>query len=95
MVTTNLSQLVGMFNSFGSVYVHDHLDTIELEIQKPVDISMVDDLICDALFVDPLDRKEERRSWTIRLAKRVDPRHSGELLVDEQPTKFKYLVQAA
>ncbi|MBP6312129.1 MAG: hypothetical protein KA408_07670 [Flavobacteriales bacterium] len=95
MVTTNLSQLVGIFNSFGSVYVHDHLDTIELEIQKPVDIGMVDDLICDALFVDPLDRMESKRCWTIRLAKRDDLRSAGELLIDEQPKSFNYLVQAA
>lgn len=92
MVTTDLPQLVAQLDRFASVSVHDHLDTIDVEVQKPIDISMVDDLMCDALFVDPLDRTEHARSFIIRLGKRDRTRRCGDLRAEDRNGKSRYII---
>ena len=92
MVTTDLTQLVEQFNRFGFVDVHDHLDTIDVELQKPIDIARVDDLICDALFVDPLERTEHRRSYTIRLGKREGLRSCADLRTEDLDGRSNYII---
>ena len=81
MITTNLLQFVSELNSLGSVEVHDHADSIDVEVSKPVDVGKVDDLVCDALFVDPVRRKEGVSAWTIQLLKRDNLRSAADLRV--------------
>ncbi|MEO8591240.1 MAG: hypothetical protein ABI432_17815, partial [Flavobacteriales bacterium] len=65
MITTNLLDLVDQLNILGDVSVHDGADSIELHMTKPVDLNGLDDLVCDALFLDPVARKEGLHNWTV------------------------------
>ncbi|MEO8590021.1 MAG: hypothetical protein ABI432_11660 [Flavobacteriales bacterium] len=95
MVTTNLLQLVHELDRLGAVRVNDHLDTIELRVAKPVDLGEVDDLVCDALFVDPLDRREGMNDWTIRLYKLDHLRKASDLDVKPVNGRSIYVLQPA
>jgi hypothetical protein len=93
MITTNMPQLVQHLRMLGDVRVLDRMDSIVLHVEKPVDIQVVDDLVCDALFADPLLREEAEDHWTIKLYKRENLRQSGELLVVPQGGASRYEVQ--
>lgn len=79
MITTNLPQLVQELNAFGPVIVHDHLDTIDLELSGLISMAALDDLLCDALFVDPLSRELKGDRCIVHLAKRSDLRRASDL----------------
>lgn len=81
MITTNLPQFVHQLNILGLVHVHDSADSIDVEVSKPVDVQEVDELVCDALFVDPVRRLEGASGWTIHLLKRDNPRSASDLRV--------------
>ncbi|HMC96732.1 MAG TPA: hypothetical protein VKG92_03710 [Flavobacteriales bacterium] len=92
MITTNLLQLVRELDRLGAVRVSDHSDTIELHVSKPVDLDKLDDLVCDALFVDPLDRREDMNDWTIKLYKREHLRGSSDMDVKPLRGRTIYIV---
>ena len=79
MITTNLPQLVQELNAFGPVTVHDRLDTIELELHASFPMHELDDLICDAIFIDPLARHIKGDRCMVSLAKRSDLRGASDL----------------
>ena len=79
MITTNLPQLVQELNALGPVTVHDHLDTIELELHASFPMHELDDLICDAIFTDPLARQIKGDRCLVHLAKRSDLRSASDL----------------
>lgn len=81
MITTNLPEFVNLLNQLGNVNVHDSEDGIELRVAKPVDVDEVDDLVCDALFADPVSRTEGPHDWTIQLWKRSQLRPSSDMRV--------------
>lgn len=81
MITTNLPEFVNLLNQLSNVNVHDSEDGIELRVAKPVDVEEVDDLVCDALFVDPVSRTEGPHDWTIQLWKRSQLRASSDMRV--------------
>lgn len=79
MVTTNLPQLVTALSMLTTVHVHDTQERIELTISDPEHIQDVDDLMCDALFVDPVSRKQDHDQWIIRMDKRAALRGASDL----------------
>ena len=81
MITTNLPQFVNQLQRLGDVRVIDHLDTIELRFSPSVDIKALDDLVCDAIFVDPLGRKMDVHGCTLEVAKRSKLRSSSDMRV--------------
>jgi len=95
MVTTNLLQLVNQHEHLGAVNVHDHLDTIELRVAKPVDVEAIDDLVCDALFVDPVDREEGLFNWVIQLQKRENLRGASDMNILDGAKRSLYVLRPA
>ncbi len=95
MVTTNLPQLVHELDLLGAVRIQDHMDTIELQVFKPVDLSEVDDLLCDALFVEPLYRTEEEHAWTIALYKCDHLRSASDMDVKSEEGRSVYVLRPA
>jgi hypothetical protein len=95
MITTNLPQLVQEITALGQVRVHDHLDTIELEVLGSIDVEQLDDLVCDALFTDPLEREEGPDGWTIHLGKRNQLRNASDMHVIAGPRRTGYVLHAA
>ena len=79
MITTNLPQLVQELNTFGPVSVHDHLETIDLEIPASVPMDQLDDLICDAIFADPLEREVKGDHCVVHLGKRSNLRGASDM----------------
>jgi hypothetical protein len=79
MITTNLPQLVQELNAFGPVSVHDHLDTIDLEMSSSVPMDELDDLICDAIFADPLQRELKGDRCVVHLGKRANLRGASDM----------------
>ena len=95
MITTNLPELVHLLDQLGNVSVHDSMENIELRIEKPVDVHEVDDLVCDALFLDPIGRTEDQHGWTIRLWKRDDLRGPSDMRVLRRGLTNLYELQHA
>ncbi len=93
MITTNMPQLVQHLRMLGDVRVLDRNDSIVLHVEKPVDIQDIDDLVCDALFADPMLREEAEDHWTIKLYKRQDLRKAGDLQVISSGHTSKYQVR--
>ena len=93
MITTNMPQLVQHLRMLGDVRVLDRNDSIVLHVEKPVNIEHVDDLVCDALFADPLLREEAEDHWTIKLYKRDGLRHAGDMRVIPNGDASRYEVQ--
>ena len=79
MITTNLPQLVQQLNAIAPVRVHDHLDTIDLEMSSSVPMDQLDDLICDAIFADPLERELQGDRCIVRLGKRSNLRNASDM----------------
>lgn len=90
MITTNLPDFVSQLHQFGDVRVMDHLDTIELRFTNTVNTEALDELVCDALFVDPLGREAKGRGWTLELAKRKKLRHSSDMRVVGSGSSARY-----
>lgn len=81
MITTNLPEFVNQLNKLGDVHVHDGIDTIELRFANAVNTEELDELVCDALFVDPLGREQNEKGCTLEVAKRSNLRHSSDMRV--------------
>ena len=81
MITTNMPALMEQLEMIADAHMHDTGEELDLVVRKPVDITLVDDLICDALFVEPLHRVEGERTYVIRLLKLDRQRHSGEMVL--------------
>ena len=95
MITTNLPQFVEQLTMLGDVHVHDSQDTIEIQVAKPVDVDQVDDLVCDALFADPVSRKEDAHVWTVELIKRSQLRGASDMRVVQGRGKMGYELRPA
>lgn len=95
MITTNLPQLVQELNAFGPVNVHDHLETIELELSSTVPMDQLDDLICDAIFVDPLERETKGERCVVHLAKRSNLRSASDMQLIFGINSTGYVLAAA
>lgn len=95
MVTTNLPQLVHLLHAFAAVSIHDHQDTIELHLTGPSDLGAVDDLLCDALFVDPVQRQVNGHHCVIQLHKRDHLRHAGDMDVHTESDRSTYVIRPA
>jgi hypothetical protein len=95
MITTNLPQLVHELTALAQVRVHDHVDTIELEVSGAVDVGQLDDLVCDALFTDPLEREQGPDGWTIHLGKRNQLRGASDMHVVAGPSRTGYVLHGA
>ena len=81
MITTNMPALMEQLDQLAQVHVQDSADSMDLHVQKPVDIEQVDDMVCDALFAEPLQRTETARAFIIRLLKLDHPRHSTDMVL--------------
>jgi hypothetical protein len=79
MITTNLPEFINLLSELSDVSVHDSGDGLELHVAKPVNVEEMDDLICDALFADPIGRTEGAREWVVRLWKRDDLRGASDM----------------
>lgn len=90
MITTNLPELVNQLRQLGDVRVLDHLDTIELHVSSSVNTDALDELVCDALFVDPLGRKANERGCTLELAKRNKLRPASDMRVVGSGSSARY-----
>jgi hypothetical protein len=95
MITTNLLQLVQELNAFGPVSVHDHLETIDLEMPSSVPMDQLDDLICDAIFADPLDRETKGANCVVHLAKRSNLRSASDMHLIRGLQSTGYVLEAA
>ena len=95
MITTNLPGLVQELHALGLISVHDHLETIELELPANVDLSKLDDLICDALFADPLERGLKGDRCVVLLGKRSELRGASDMQAVQGFDKVGYILQAA
>jgi hypothetical protein len=95
MITTNLPSLVDLLNELGNTDVHDTIDTIELRVAKPVNVEELDDLVCDALFADPISRTEGPHEWTINLWKRSDLRVASDMRVVAGGITSRYEMRSA
>lgn len=93
MVTTNLPQLVHQLARLGAVRICDRMDTIVLHLAKSIDLGQVDDLLCDALFVDPLFRLEKTRTWCIELFKRDHLRAASDMDVEHDQDRLVYVLR--
>ena len=90
MITTNMPQLVQQLSMLGDVHVHDMLDSIELQVEQVTDIHDVDDLLCDALFADPLKREANPYGWTIHLSKRDHLRPASDMRTIDRGDTVRY-----
>jgi len=90
MITTNLPEFVNQLQRLGDVRVMDHMDTIELRFPPTVNTKALDDLVCDALFVDPLGRRMDDRGCTLEVAKRTKLRASSDMRVVGSANSARY-----
>ncbi|MEO8734053.1 MAG: hypothetical protein ABI373_06965, partial [Flavobacteriales bacterium] len=95
MITTNLPQLVQELNAFGTVNVHDHIETIDLEMPASVPMDQLDDLICDAIFADPLERELKGESCVVHLGKRSNLRGASDMHIILGLNSTGYVLDAA
>lgn len=90
MITTNLPEFVKQLRQLGDVRVIDRMDTIELRFATAVNMDALDELVCDALFVDPLGREQNKRGCTLEVAKRSKLRHASEMRVVGADSSARY-----
>lgn len=91
MITMNLPQFVDQLQQLGDVHVSDHADTIQLRFGTAVNTEALDDLVCDALFVDPIRREHDKSGCTLELGKRDKPRHASDMRVIGAGTSVRYV----
>jgi hypothetical protein len=90
MITTNLPQFVNQLMQLGDVRVSDRMDTIQLHFATGVNVEELDELVCDALFVDPLGRKQNEHGCTLEVAKRDKLRHASDMRVVSAENSARY-----
>lgn len=96
MLTANMPQLVQQLNRIADVQVHDTAEQVELRMPSNTDIKEVDDVLCDALFVEPVQRTSTAHGWIIQLNKLARPRKVlNELKIATQGCVSIYLLGAA
>ena len=95
MITTNLPTLVNALDRLTSVSVHDHLDTINITMPRTTDMDAVDELACDALFADPMDRVLNAHGWTLEFSKRAELRTPSDLHTSTAGKIVQYHLDAA
>ena len=95
MITTNLPQLFQELQVFGPVNVHDHLETIDLDIPASFPFDALDDLLCDALFVDPLYREMKGDRCLVHMSKRIALRSASDMVLIQGVNTTTYLLQKA
>ncbi len=95
MITTNLPDLVRELHALGLVAFRDHLETIELLLPDTVDTDQLDDLICDALFTDPLQRGLVGGRWVVLLYKRSELRSASDMRSIHGADRVGYVLDAA
>ena len=95
MITTNLPHLVRELHPLGLLSVHDHLDTMELLLPATVDTNELDDIICDAIFADPMQRVLVGGRWVVLLAKRSELRGASDMRSVPGEGRVGYVLQAA
>ncbi len=95
MITTNLPEFITLLNELSNVSVHDSGDGLELYVAKPVNIDDMDDLICDAIFADPIGRTEGVHEWVVRLWKRSDLRGASDMRSVSDGRSITYELQKA
>lgn len=92
MLSANMPQLVEQLNRIADVSVHDTSDQLELRVNTTADISEVDDLLCDAVFAEPVQRTATAHGWVIHLNKLDRPRKAlSELKVVSKGSVSRYL----
>ena len=90
MISMNLPQLVLQLKQLGDVRVVDRTDTIQLHFASGVNIDALDELVCDALFADPLGRERDRHGCMLELGKREKLRHSSDMRVVGTGSSVRY-----
>ncbi|MBK9421216.1 MAG: hypothetical protein IPN44_09185 [Flavobacteriales bacterium] len=95
MTTTNLPHLVEALNALGLIAVHDRVDTSELELPANVPMDQLDDLLCDAIFVDPLKREVRKDRFFVELGKRSGLRGASDMQLIQGQFSVGYVLQAA
>jgi hypothetical protein len=90
MVSTNLLEFYQQLQTLGDVRVKDHMDTIELHFAGTVNTEALDDIVCDALFVDPIKRYSDQRGCILELGKRSMLRPSTELRLERSGNVVRY-----
>jgi hypothetical protein len=90
MISTNLPDFVRQLQQLGDVRVMDRLDTIEVHVHTTGELDALDDLVCDALFVDPLGRTTNQRGYILELAKRDTLRHTSDMRVLDAGSAVRY-----
>ena len=66
---------------------------VALATLSEVLLSVVDDLVCAALFIDPVGRLEDRFGWIVRLRKRDHLRGGSDLSVVRREGMFNYVLR--
>jgi hypothetical protein len=95
VITTNLPEFINLLNQLGNVSVHDGGEDLELHVAKPVNVEDMDDLICDALFADPIGRTEGPHEWVVSLWKRDDLRSASDMRSVSTGRSITYELQKA
>jgi hypothetical protein len=90
MISTNLPELYHQLQELGDVRVKDSMDTIELHFAATVNTEALDDLVCDALFVDPIRRYADKRGCILELGKRSELRRSSDMRVLHSGSAARY-----
>ena len=91
MLTTNMPQLAEQLNQLGLVTLRDTNGQVILMVPAAVDIQQVDDLVCDAVFVEPDERVLVGDDWMIYLNKLDRNRQpADEMHVRQQGDHYQY-----
>jgi hypothetical protein len=90
MITMNILDFVAQLGQLGDLRVVDRADTIHVHFATAVNTEALDDLVCDALFVDPIGREQDDQGCTLELAKRNKPRHTSDMRVVGSGTSVRY-----
>jgi len=95
MITTNLPAFVSQLSRLAPVRVHDHLDTISISVPGNADMDAVDELACDALFADPMNRVLSTQGWTLEFGKRSKLRNPSDLRTTASGKMVQYHLDIA
>ncbi len=72
-----IAELHKVLDPVATIHITEAADEVSLVVDKPVDITTVDDALLKALHAEPMDRLERPDSWLIRLMKRDKARSLG------------------
>lgn len=93
ILSTNMPQLAKQLYQLGMGSLKDTHGQLVLKVPLVVDVQIVDDLICDAVFEDPIERVLDGDGWVIYLTKRDRNRPpADEMLVRQEGVRHEYLL---